>query len=111
MRLRLSGQRHAWSALVTHTAGGPLVAVHVHIDFIDNLLYDFISGDGRYSLLHVIQRLKKFRKLLACGSFLVEVTIAPRIVLKANSTALLMHIYIHLSESHTSGYETYCIGT
>ena len=101
--MRLARKRHAWSMLVTHTAGGPLVAVHVQLDFIDNLLCDFISGDGRYSLLHVLQRLKKVRKLLACGSFLVEVTIAPRIILKTNSTAPLMHIYIHLSESHTSG--------
>ena len=86
MRLRLSGQRFAWSALVTHTAGGPLVAVHVQLDFIDNLLYEFITGDGRYSLLHVIKGFQKIRKFLAGGSFLVAVTIAPRLVLKTNNT-------------------------
>ena len=83
MCLRLPWQRHAWSALVAHTAGGPLIAVHVQLHFFDNLLNDFITGDGRYSLLHIIQGLQKIRQFLADGSFLVVVTLALRLVLNS----------------------------
>ena len=67
MCLRLPWQRHASSALVAHTAGGPRIAVHVQLHFFDNLLNDFITGDGRYSLLHIIQGLQKIRQFLADG--------------------------------------------
>ncbi len=77
-----------------------MVAVHVQLDFIDNLLYDFISGDGRYSLLHVIKGLQKIRKFLAGGSFLVVVTIAPRLVLKTNHTVT---VYVNAC-THSSKY-------
>ena len=83
MCLRLPWQRHTWSALVAHTAGGPLIAVHVQLHFFDNLLNDFITGDGRYSLLHIIQGLQKIRQFLADGSFLGVVTLALRIVLNS----------------------------
>ena len=83
MCLRSPWQRHAWSALVAHTAGGPLIAVHVQLHFFDNLLNDFITGDGRYSLLHIIQGLQKIRQFLADGSFLVVVTLALRLVLNS----------------------------
>ena len=85
MCLRLPWQRHAWSALVAHTAGGPLVAVHVQLHFFDNLLDDFITRDGRYSLLHIIQGLQKIRQVLADGSFLVVVTLALRLVLNSHT--------------------------
>ena len=88
--MRLARKRHAWSALVTHTAGGPLVAVHVQLDLIDNLLYDFITGDGRYSLLHVIKGLQKIRQFLADGSFLVVVTLALRLVLNSKHAFTLI---------------------
>jgi hypothetical protein len=83
MCLRLPWQRHASSALVAHTAGGPRIAVHVQLHFFDNLLNDFITGDGRYSLLYIIQGLQKIRQFLADGSFLGVVTLALRIVLNS----------------------------
>ena len=84
--MRLARKRHAWSALVTHTAGGPLVAIHVKLHFIDNLLNDFFTGNRRNALLDIIQGLEKVRKFLAAGSFFVVITMAPRLALNTNDT-------------------------